>query len=218
MKLIIGNQNYSSWSMRPWVAMTHFGIEFETSKLELFTPTFHEQVARYSSAKTVPILVTEDGVATDSLAILETLADRYPNMWPNDPSLKILGRNIVAQMHSGFNALRSEMPMNCRAYQRQLVISEACRSDIDQVEALFARCIEAAAQKGQTQGYLLGEFSIADAFFAPVIVRLRGYKVSVNDATKSYMQTVLSNPAVKAWIGAGLEETSILIEDEAGTD
>jgi len=115
--------------------------------------------------------------------------------------------------------LRGEMPMNCRANQRLLDITLACRSDIDAVEALWAQCMSTAAQGGQHQGYLLGEFSIADAFFfAPVVVRLRGYKVAVNAATQAYMDTMLATPAVMAWIAAGLEETTILQEDEAGTD
>tara|TARA_B110000902_G_scaffold170109_1_gene193718 strand:- start:1257 stop:1913 length:657 start_codon:yes stop_codon:yes gene_type:complete len=218
MHLIIGNQNYSSWSMRPWVAMTYFGIPFKETKLELDTAAFVEEISQHSSAGTVPVLITENGTATDSLSILETLADSYPTMWPSDPALKIMARNAVSCMHSGFFALRGEMSMNCRANQRLLVITLACRSDIDKVEALWAECMSTAAKAGQNQGYLLGEFSIADAFFAPVVVRLRGYKVAVNAATQGYMDTILGTPAVMAWIAAGLAETTILQEDEVGYD
>jgi glutathione S-transferase len=218
MQLIIGNQNYSSWSMRPWVAMTHFGIAFKATKIELDTAHFAAQISQYSSASTVPVLITEHGAATDSLSILETLADRHPQMWPSHPALKIMARNAVSRMHSGFFALRGEMPMNCRANQRSLNITSACRRDIDQVEALWAECMATAAQMGQHQGYLLGDFSIADAFFAPVVVRLRGYKVSVNRATQAYMDTLLSTPAVVAWMAAGVAETTILHHDEAGDD
>ena len=218
MQLVIGNQNYSSWSMRPWVAMTHFGVSFETIKLELDTPVFAAQIKQYSNANTVPVLMTQNGSATDSLSILETLADSYPQMWPSDPKLKIMARNAVARMHSGFFALRSEMPMNCRAIQRSLDITPACRNDIDQVEALWAQYLSAAYHVGQTQGYLLGDFSIVDAFFAPVVVRLRGYKVTVNATTQTYMDTMLSTPAVMAWMAAGVKETSILKQDEAGFD
>lgn len=218
MQLVIGNQNYSSWSMRPWVAMTHFGVSFETIKLELDTPVFAAQIKQYSNANTVPVLMTQNGTATDSLSILETLADSHPQMWPSNPKLKIMARNAVARMHSGFFALRSEMPMNCRAIQRRLDITSACRNDIDQVEALWAQCLAAANQAGQTQGYLLGGFSIADAFFAPVVVRLRGYKVTVNATTQTYMDTMLTTPAVMAWMAAGVKETSILHQDEAGFD
>ena len=121
-------------------------------------------------------------------------------------------------MHSGFFALRGEMPMNCRANQRNLTITPACRSDIDKIQALWAQCLNAADEAGRSEGYLLGGFSIADAFFAPVVVRLRGYKVAVDATTQSYIDKVLENPAVMAWIAAGLEETAILQEDEAGTD
>ena len=223
MQLVIGNQNYSSWSMRPWVAMTHFGVSFETIKLELDTPVFVAQIKQYSNANTVPVLITQNGASTDSLSILETLADSHPQMWPSDPKLKIMARNAVARMHSCFFALRSEMPMNCRANQRRLDITLACRSDIDEVEALWAQCFAAASQAGQNQavhnkGYLLGDFSIADAFFAPVVVRLRGYKVTVNATTQTYMDTMLTTPAVMAWMAAGVKETSILHQDEAGFD
>ena len=216
--LIIGNQNYSSWSMRPWVAMTHFGIAFKQTKVWLDTPTCKAEMAAYSRAKTVPVLVTDQGTATDSLSILETLADTYPQMWPTDPTLKIMARNAVSHMHSGFSALRGEMPMNCRAPQRLLDITPACRNDIDEVEALWAHCMASATEQGQTQGYLLGEFSIADAFFAPVVVRLKGYQVAVSDVTQAYMNTLLANPAVGAWMAAGLAETVILDADEAGID
>ena len=223
MQLVIGNQNYSSWSMRPWIAMTHFGVSFETIKLELDTPVFAGQIKHYSNANTVPVLMTQNGAVTDSLSILETLADSHPQMWPSDPKLKIMARNAVAHMHSGFFALRSELPMNCRANQRRLDITPACRNDIDQVEALWAQCFAAANRVGQNQtvphkGYLLGDFSIADAFFAPVVVRLRGYKVAVNATTQTYMDTMLSTPAVMAWMAAGVKETSILNQDEAGFD
>ena len=218
MQLVIGNQNYSSWSMRPWVAMTHFGVSFETIKLELDTPVFAAQIKQYSNANTVPVLMTQNGMATDSLSILETLADSHPQMWPSNPKLKIMARNAVARMHSGFFALRSEMPMNCRAIQRRLDITPVCRNDIDQVEALWAQCLAAANQAGQTQGYLLGGFSIADAFFAPVVVRLRGYKVTVNATTQTYMDTMLTTPAVMAWMAAGVKEASVLHQDEAGFD
>jgi glutathione S-transferase len=218
MQLIIGNQNYSSWSMRPWVAMTHFGLPFETTKIELDTPFFAAQIKQYTSASTVPVLITDQGTATDSLSILETLADRHPQMWPSHQSLKIMARNAVSRMHSGFFALRNEMPMNCRANQRSLSISPACRNDIDQVQDLWAQCIAAASQQGQNQGYLLGEFCIADAFFAPVVVRLRGYKVNVNEATRAYMDTLLATPAVMAWMAAGVEENTILQQDEVGDD
>jgi len=159
MQLIIGNQNYSSWSMRFWVAMNHFGIAFESTKIELDTAAFAHQVSAYSSAQTVAVLITPHGAATDSLSNLETLADSYLIMWP-----------------------------------------------------------AAKAKAGQNQGYLLGAFSIADAFFAPVVVRLQAYKVSVNGATQTYINTMLSTPAVKAWMATGVKETIILPADEAGTN
>ena len=115
MQLIIGNQNYSSWSMRPWVAMTHFGLDFETVKLWLFTPEFTQQISAYTSAHTVPVLVDDKlGSVTDSLAIMETLAEQYPHMWPQEPVLRAKARSVCARMHSSFFAMRGEMPMNLK--------------------------------------------------------------------------------------------------------
>jgi glutathione S-transferase len=215
MKLIIGNQNYSSWSMRPWVAMTHFGIDFETVKLWLFTPEFKQQIRAYSNAGMVPVLVDEKlGCITDSLAILETLADTYQQMWPQDPVLRAKARSACARMHSGFFSMRHEMPMNCRALQRALNISEACAKDIAAVQDLWQECFACVGTEG---GYLLGEFSIVDAYFAPVVIRLQGYQVCTTSSAQAYIERMLATPAVAAWVQAGQAEKIIIPDDEAGT-
>ena len=217
VKLVIGNKKYSSWSMRPWVAMKHFGIEFDEVQLGLFSDTWADDIAQFDR-RTVPVLIDDElGNITDSLAILETLADFLPNMWPTRAKLRAKARSACAQMHSGFMAMRSEMPMNCSAHQRQLDISDACAADVVAVQDLWQQCRDLTADMDVAdEGFLFGEFSIADAFFAPVVIRLNAYAVPTSDATQAYMQTMLANPAIAAWVEAGRAETVILAEDEAG--
>jgi len=217
MQLVIGNKKYSSWSMRPWVAMQHFGIAFEEVQLGLFTDTWAEDIAQFDS-RTVPVLIDDElGNITDSLAILETLADFLPHMWPTRARLRAKARSACAQMHSGFMAMRNEMPMNCSAHQRQLGITEACANDVAAIQILWQQCRDLAAELDvPDSGYLFGEFSIADAFFAPVVIRLNAYAVPTSGASQAYMQTMLANPAIAAWVEAGQAETVIVAEDEAG--
>lgn len=197
--------------------MQHFGIEFEEVQLGLFTDTWAEDIARFDS-RTVPVLVDDElGNITDSLAILETLADFLPKMWPTRARLRAKARSACAQMHSGFMAMRGEMHMNCSAHQRQLGITEACAKDVAAVQILWQQCRDLTQQLGvPDSGYLFGEFSIADAFFAPVVIRLNGYAVPTSAATQAYVQTMLANPAVAAWVSAGQAETTILAEEEVG--
>jgi glutathione S-transferase len=214
MKLVIGNKNYSSWSMRPWVAMRHFDIDFDEEQLWMFTESWPQDIAVYGS-NTVPVLVTEQGNVVDSLAILETLAEDYPHMWPRDKHLRAKAREACARMHSGFFAMRSEMPMNCRAVKRKLTVSDVCRKDIAAVEQLWAECM---ALSGNDNAYLFGDFSIADAFFAPVVMRFQAYDVPLSETTQGYMQRMLATPAIAEWVAAGQAETHIIAEDEAGEE
>ena len=212
MQLVIGNKNYSSWSMRPWVAMRHFDIEFDEVQLWIFTESWSKDIAAYGS-NTVPVLVTDQGSVVDSLAIVETLAEDHPQMWPQDTHLRAKAREACARMHSGFFAMRSEMPMNCRAVKRKLAISDACRKDIAAVEKLWADCM---ALSGSDQAYLFGDFSIADAFFAPVVIRFQAYEVPLSEVTQAYMQRMLATPVIAEWVAAGQAETRTIEEDEAG--
>ena len=220
MTLVIGNKKYSSWSMRPWVAMRHFDIPFTEHLLHLFTDTWVDDVGAFGS-HTVPILVTDKMRVVDSLAILETLADQYPAMWPQNPILKAKAREACAMMHSGLIAMRSELHMNCSANKRVISISKACRRDLDKVADLWQSCMELTAQmeginQGGNKGYLFGEFSIADAFFAPVAVRMQGYDVAIQLDTEQYVTHLLNNPAVAQWVLEGKAETIILPQEEVG--
>ena len=203
--------------MRPWAAMKHFGIEFETIELKLFTPEFADQIGLYSTIGTVPVLVNSElGSITDSLAILESLAEQHPQMWPQEPLLRAKARSACALMHSGCVAMRGEMQMNCSARQRQLEITESCARDVVALQALWQECTDLTSKLGvEDNRYLFGDFSMADAYFAPVVVRLNGYAVSITDSSKRYLRRMLATSAVAEWIQEGQAETAIVHEYEA---
>ncbi|WP_207063500.1 glutathione S-transferase family protein [Motiliproteus sp. SC1-56] len=210
-RLIIGNKNYSSWSLRPWLLMQHLGIPFREERLALDTPDFQRQVSTYSGAGRVPVLVNDDQVIWDSLAICETLAEQFPNAWPKDPVARSHARAIVAEMHAGFGALRSELPMNCRAVERVVVLEPSVEADIRRIETIWRECLE------RYQGpWLFGAFSIADAFYAPVVLRFRGYRLPLAARTRDYMATQFESPHLQAWIAAGAAEAEVIPHEEVG--
>ena len=214
MKLIIANKNYSSWSLRGWLALEAFDVPFEEVKLPLFTDTFYDTLAQYTPVKKVPVLVDGDLSVWDSLAIAEYVNETYLNGkgWPKDASARAIARSTVAEMHCGYTAVRSTMPMNCRA-RRRVEITDAVRKDIAAIEAIWgAQRLEYAAHGD----YLFGEFSMADVFFAPVVFRFMTYGVELSEAARAYQQTMLAHPAMKRWLADALAETEVVEEDEAG--
>lgn len=220
MKLVIGNKNYSSWSMRPWVLMRGLGLPFEEVKLRFdfgAGSPFRTAVAKVSPAGRVPVLLLDDGFAVwDTLAIAETLADRFPaaGVWPADPNARARARSVSAEMHSGFGALRSHCPMNIEAAlaeagQRIWAGQEAVRSDVARIEQLWADALA-----GSGGPFLFGEFGAADAFYAPVAMRLRSYALPVSDSSRAYAERLAAHPAVAAWIADALAEHDFIAEDE----
>jgi glutathione S-transferase len=220
MKLVIGNQNYSSWSMRPWVLMRQLGLPFEEVKVWFdfhADSLFRREVARYSPAGRVPVLVDDDGFAVwDSLAIAEYLHERFPEagVWPQAARDRARARCLAAEMHSGFSALRSACPMNIEAslpdVGRRLVAEQAAlRNDLARLEQMWG---EALAASGGPM--LFGAFSTADAFFAPVCMRIRSYALPVGEQALGYVQRVAALPGVAAWIDAALAEQRWVPEDE----
>ncbi|RVT51585.1 glutathione S-transferase family protein [Rubrivivax albus] len=220
MRLVIGNKNYSSWSMRPWVLMRACGIAFTEEKLRFdFSPDspFRRAVAAVSPAGKVPVLLLDDGFAVwDTLAIAETLADRFPQagVWPGDANQRARARSVSAEMHSGFSALRSHYPMNIEASlpevgARVWAEQAAVRADVARIEAIWA---DALAMSGGP--FLFGEFGAADAFYAPVVMRLRSYGLPVGETTRAYMDRVVAHPAVAAWIADAVAEQDFIAEDE----
>jgi glutathione S-transferase len=204
LKLVIGNKNYSSWSMRAWVAMTAFGIPFEEVKVGLDRPDTATRIAQYSAAGRVPVLIAGEITVWDSFAICEYLAEQFPNkqMWPDNVEARAMARSICAEMHSGFNGLRSAMWMNIRANFHGKGRTPEAQADIGRICEIWETCL---ARSGPHQ-FLFGEFSIADAFFAPVVMRFRTYGVSLAPALEAYVERVVRQPAVARWMLEALAE------------
>jgi len=215
LTLVIGNKNYSSWSLRPWYLLKKFDIEFEEIRLVFDTPEFYSELKNYSLAGKVPILV-DDGVSVwESLAICEYLADKYPdkNMWPKDITKRAQARSISCEMLAGFGALRNTMPMNCRATGRKVKIDKAVQKDIDRICMIWHECREANAESGP---WLFGEFSIADAMYAPVASRFRTYEVPLDNVESDYVDTVLNNPVYQEWLADSKAEAEVVEHEEVG--
>lgn len=210
--LFIGNKNYSSWSLRAWLALRAVGVPFEERKLGLFTEAFTEQLGRITPAGLVPVLLDGDFAVWDSLAICEYAAERHPELglWPAEPRARARARSLSAQMHSGFTQLRSVMPMNIEAHLPQVDVSAAAQ-DIARVQAIWQ---ETRAEFGQGGPFLFGRFSIADAFYAPVISRFTTYGVPAEGAVRDYMDAVLALPAMREWTEAALAEQTFVAADE----
>ncbi len=221
MQLVIGNKNYSSWSMRPWVLMKQLGIPFEEVKLRFdFAEgsAFRQAVARYSPARSVPVLVDEGFAVWDTVAITEYLAERHPAVWPAERQHRARARCLVAEMHAGFNALRSHCPMNIEAQlpevgARVWAEQRKVQRDVARIEAAFADAL-ADTSAGSGGPFLFGDFCAADAYFAPVCMRLLTYALPVSDTTRGYVQRVVAAPGVAAWIADALAEKDYLDFEE----
>ncbi|GAB2660318.1 glutathione S-transferase family protein [Arenimonas aestuarii] len=211
--LVIGNKNYSSWSLRPWLLLRNAGVAFEEVRLPLDTPEFHARVGDWSPTGRVPVLHDNGQVVWDSLAICEYANERWlrGSGWPGDPGRRALARSVASEMHSGFPALRAQLPMNCRREPRERHWDEAAQRDIDRVLSLWSE-LRAQASGGD---FLFGGFGIADAMFAPVCVRLRGYGVPLSGPAAAYTEAIYALPAMSEWLMAGRAETETVAHDEA---
>ena len=220
MQLVIGNKNYSSWSMRPWVLLKQAGIAFEERKIrfDAFTPdsSFKTELARLTPAGHVPVLIDGDLTVWDTLAIAEYVAEKFPEkqLWPKDAKARARARSVCAEMHSGFGALRNLLPMNVEASlpdvgRRLLAEDGAVRADVDRIVEMWSGLLEAHGGP-----LLFGDFTIADAYFAPVVMRLRTYGVPVPPVVAAYIGRVAELPGVAAWIRDALAERDFLDFEE----
>ena len=216
MQLVIGNKNYSSWSMRPWVLLRQAQIPFEEVQLKFEDRDGGLRVAGiepYSKARKVPVLMIDGEPVWDSLAIAETVAEMHPekHLWPHDAVARRVARSACAEMHSGFQAMRSKMPMNIRTRYPGKGLTPESQKDIDRIVALWTECRE---RFGGAGSLLFGRFSVADAFFAPVVMRFHAYAVKVPRVAQEYCEAVQALAAVREWCDAARRETDFVAEDE----
>lgn len=204
MHLIIGNKNFSSWSLRPWIFMTHLGVAFRETILQLDTPEFKGEVSRISPTGRVPVLRHGELTVWDSLAICEYVAEVSGRGWPTGREARAVARSVSAEMHSGFANLRAEWPMNASARNRHTALTPGLEADIDRVEEIWADC---RSRFGKTGGpWLFGEYSVADAMYAPVVLRFNTYGAPLSEVARWYIASVLEDPAMQKWLLAAKDE------------
>jgi glutathione S-transferase len=210
LTLVIGNKNYSSWSMRPWLALKAGNIAFEEVFISLYTGAADKQrILDFSRSGKVPVLVDGDITVWDSLAIIEYAAERFPQarLWPEDRASRAHARSISAEMHSGFAALRNECGMNLHRPVGAIDLSAVARADIARIQEIWTDCRK---RYGKSGPFLFGAFGAADAMFGPVVHRLRTYAIAVEPAVRDYMEAMMALPAFREWTAAALSETIII--------
>ncbi len=213
LTLVIGNKNYSSWSLRAWIALKQTGAAFDEVRVALSLPETKGEILRYSAGGKVPVLI--DGATTvwESLAICEYLAERFPaaKLWPETIAARAHARAVSAEMHAGFTALRGAMPMNCRADYPGKGMGPGVQGDIDRITVLWRDCRDRFGAGGDL---LFGHFTIADAMFAPVASRFVTYAVDLDPVAGAYVAAIHALPAMRKWIAAGRAESEIIDDDE----
>jgi glutathione S-transferase len=217
LTLVIGNKNYSSWSMRPWVLLTQLGIPFKEVLLKFESREWADNIARYSPSRLVPVLWRnlngKDEAVWDTLAIMEALHEMFPDkqVWPRDASARAFARCVSVEMHSGFRDLRNHMPMNIRASHPGKGMNAEVAANIKRIEALWA---EARERFGANGDFLFGPFCAADAMYAPVVMRFKTHAVALSPVSQRYCDAMRATPGVKAWIEGALKEKEFVAFDE----
>jgi glutathione S-transferase len=213
LTLVIGNKNYSSWSLRPWIALKAAGIPFEEVLIPLYEPGSTEKILKYSPAGKVPVLIDGDDVVWESLAILEHLADRFPgaNLWPSDTRARSFARCAATEMHGGFQPLRQHCTMNMWLPLRERPLPPEVFDNVKRIETLWAEC---RARFGNGGPFLFGSFGNADAMYAPVVSRFHTHGLPVGPGTRAYMDAVMALPAWQEWHDAAMKETWVMQHNE----
>jgi glutathione S-transferase len=210
LKLVIGNKNYSSWSMRPWLALRACDIAFDEVFIPLYTgDADKKRILGFTRSGKVPALIDGDITVWDSLAIIEYLAERFPekHLWPQDRAARAHARSISAEMHSGFAALRNECGMNLHRPVGAIELSADARANIARIQQIWIECRERFKASGP---FLFGAFGAADAMYAPVVHRFLTYAIEIEPGARDYMATMMALPAFQEWTRAGLAETIII--------
>lgn len=215
MKLIIGNKNYSSWSLRPWLFLSYHQLDFEEVRIPMFIDNFKEKLQTYTEAGFVPVLQDKELTVWDSLAICEYISEQYLSGtgWPANPKARATARSCSAEMHSGFTNIRSSMPMNARATQRKVDISATTALEINRIQMLWEKLRLQNANQGP---WLFGEFTIADCMFAPIVFRFHTYEIELSAEALTYMLFFYQHPLMQVWLEASKNELEIIDRSEAG--
>ena len=205
LRLIIGNRNYSSWSLRPWLALRHAGLGFEEEVIPLDLPDTRARILARSPAGRVPVLIHGDTTVWDSLAIIEYVAELAPEagLWPRDPHARAMARAIAAEMHSGFPAMRRALPMNIRRARRPVAGGDEVEADLERVREIWRPTRQRFGQGGP---FLFGAFTAADAMYAPVVTRFDTYLVPVDERCAAYIEAIQTLPAMVEWNAADKAE------------
>jgi glutathione S-transferase len=213
LRLLIGNKNYSSWSFRPWIAMKAAGIAFDEELISLDAEDFKARVGAISGTAKVPALVDGDIQVWESLAILDYLAEKFPDkrLWPAEPQARALARSISAEMHAGFVPLRRHCPMNMWRPPKRRELTADVEANVRRVEAIWTEC---RTRFGAEGAFLFGGFGAADAMYAPVVSRFATYEVAVSSVARAYMDAMMGLPAFVEWRSAALKEPWVLPHDE----
>jgi glutathione S-transferase len=214
LTLVIGNKNYSSWSLRAWLFMKHVGVEFQEILVALDTADTRDQLDRYGPSGRVPVLRQGKLCVWDSLAICEYVEELSGKGWPQAREARAVARSVCAEMHSGFTTLRSLWPMNARARNRRTAVTAALEADVERIDEIWNDC---RVRFGKDDGpWLFGEYSVADAMYAPVVLRFNTYGAHVSQTARWYMATVLEDAALQEWLQAAKQEPWTIATDEVG--
>jgi glutathione S-transferase len=213
MKLVIGNKNYSSWSLRPWIAMKQIGLTFDEAVIPMAMPSTKAEMLKYAPTGLVPVLIDGEALVFETIAILEYLNDKFPeaHLWPKDLAARAHARSIAAEMHGGFAALRRDCPMNIRRPVRKHIVSPEAAKQAERIDALWS---DARARFGQGGPFLFGHFTNADAMYAPVINRFHTYDLPRSKTSQAYMDTMMALPAWKEWEAASRAESWVIASSE----
>ncbi len=213
LTLVIGNKNYSSWSLRAWLFLKHAGVEFQEILVRLDAADTREQLERYGPSGRVPVLRHGKLCVWDSLAICEYVAELSGKGWPQAAAARAVARAVSAEMHSGFTTLRSLWPMNARARNRRTAVTTALEADIERIDELWNDC---RGRFGEGGPWLFGDYSVADAMYAPVVLRFNTYGARISQTARWYMASVLEDAPLQEWLQAAKQEPWTIAADEVG--
>ena len=213
LTLVIGNKNYSSWSLRAWLLLKHAGLRFDEILIPLDRPETREQIDRHSPSGRVPVLCHGELRVWDSLAICEYVAELTGKGWPQERAARAVARAVCAEMHGGFTTLRSLWPMNARARNRRTAVTAALEADVERIDQIWNDC---RGRFGGGRPWLFGEYTVADAMYAPVVLRFNTYGAGISQTARRYMASVLEDGALQEWLQAAKLEPWTIAADEVG--